>query len=128
MSAIRVGASVPLRACPPGSGGAPGMELGYMRDAVYRELSAALGLAASYWPVGEDGDMRAVTVIVLITLGSWVEEPETWDESLWGGSGTAWRRGRGHYEGMTDQELRQPPVLAVPAGAVPPVTMPVMPI
>jgi hypothetical protein len=27
------------------------------------------------------------------------------DESLWGGSGTARRRGRGYYEGMTDQEL-----------------------
>jgi hypothetical protein len=142
-----------LWACLPCSGGAPGMELGYMRDAVYRELSAARGLAASYWPVGEDGDARAVTVTVLfaeggaatagapagylsppdeghassekeaspedvppagepghrrfmlITLGSWVEDPETWDESLWGGSGTAWRKGRGYYEGMTDQEL-----------------------
>jgi hypothetical protein len=42
---------------------------------------------------------------MLITLGPWVEEPETWDESLWGGSGTARRRGRGYYEGMTDQDL-----------------------
>ena len=42
---------------------------------------------------------------MLITLGPWVEEPETWDESLWGGSGTAQRRGRGYYEGMTDQKL-----------------------
>ena len=42
---------------------------------------------------------------MLITLGPWVEEPDTWDESLWGGSGTARRRGRGYYEGMTDQEL-----------------------
>ena len=143
-----------LWACLPSSDGAPDMELGYMRDAVYHELSAAHGLAASYWPTGEDGDMRAVTVsllftgdgggraaevpvvypslpdrgqasgegeanledepsagepgrrqFMLITLGSWVEEPETWDESLWGGSGTARRRGRGYYEGMTDQEL-----------------------
>lgn len=141
-----------LWACLPSSGGAPDMELGYMRDAVYRELSAARGLAASYRPVGENGDMRAVTVtllftggagateapagyfsppdeghasgereasledeppsgepghrrFMLITLGPWVEEPETWDESLWGGSGTAGRRGRGYYEGMTDQEL-----------------------
>lgn len=141
-----------LWACLPSSGGAPDMELGYMRDAVYRELSAARGLAASYRPGGENGDMRAVTVtllftggaraaeapagylpppdesyppgereasledeppsgepghrrFMLITLGPWVEEPETWDESLWGGSGTARRRGRGYYEGMTDQEL-----------------------
>jgi hypothetical protein len=141
-----------LWACLPSSDGAPGMELGYMRDAVYRELSAAHGLAASYRPTGEDGDMRPVTVslqftgdggeraadvppaylslpdrgqasgeeetsledeppagesgrFMLITLGPWVEEPETWDESLWGGSGTARRRGRGYYEGMTDQEL-----------------------
>ena len=143
-----------LWACLPSSDGAPGMELGYMRDAVYRELSAAHGLGASYRPMGEDGDMRPVTVslqfngdggeraadvppgylslpdrgqasgeeeasledepaagesgrrrFMLITLGPWVEEPETWDESLWGGSGTARRRGRGYYEGMTDQEL-----------------------
>jgi hypothetical protein len=51
-----------LWACLPSSDGAPGMELGYMRDAVYRELSAAHGLAASYRPTGEDDDMRSVTV------------------------------------------------------------------
>ena len=130
------------------------MELRYMGDAVYRELSAVQGLAASYRLLGEDGDMRPVTVsllftgdggvwtteppsgypslpggddasgereaspedeapagepgsrrFMLITLGPWVEEPDTWDESLWGGSGTARRRGYGYYEGMTDQEL-----------------------
>jgi hypothetical protein len=153
-----------LWACLPSSGGVPDMELGYMRDAVYRELSAARGLAASYRPGGENGDMRAVTVtllftggaraaaapvgylspldesyppgereasledeppsgepshrrFMLISLGPWVEEPETWDESLWGGSGTAKRRGarllRGHDRPGTAR--RQPPVLAVPA-------------
>jgi hypothetical protein len=133
---------------------ARGMELRYMRDAVCRELTAGHGLAASYRPPGEDGDMRPVTVsllftgdgverttepppgylslpggddasdkreaspedeppagepgrrrFMLITLGPWVEEPDTWDESLWGGSGTSYRRGYGYYEGMTDQEL-----------------------
>lgn len=142
-----------LWACLP-SNEAPGMELAYMRDVVYSELSAARGLDALYRPEGEGGDMRAVTVILqfadggagsadaaavevslsgesqtgdddgeaaledepsagqpgrrrfmLIKLGTWVEEPDTWDESLWGGSGTAWRRGYGYYEGMTDQEL-----------------------
>ena len=34
-----------------------------------------------------------------------MEEPDSWDESLWGGSGTSRRRGHGYYEGMTDQEL-----------------------
>jgi hypothetical protein len=132
---------------------APGMELRYMRDAVYRELSAVQGLAASYYPLGENGAMRPVAAsllftgdggtrtpeppsgalplpggddatgkeaspadeppagepgsrrFMLITLGPWVEEPDTWDESPWGGSGTSRRRGHGYYEGMTDQEL-----------------------
>lgn len=48
-------------------------------------------------PSGEPGHRR----FMLIILGPWVEEPETWDESPWGGSGTAMRRGRGYYEGMT---------------------------
>ena len=38
------------------------MELRYMGDAVDRELSAVQGLAASYRLLGEDGDMRPVTV------------------------------------------------------------------
>jgi len=42
---------------------------------------------------------------MLITLGWWVEEPDRWDESRWGGSGTSRRRGHGHYGGMTDQEV-----------------------
>lgn len=50
---------------------------------------------------GEPGSRR----FMLITLAPWVEEIDTWDESLWGGSGTASRRGHGYYEGMTDQEL-----------------------
>jgi hypothetical protein len=143
-----------LWACLSSSDGGPNMELRYMRDVVCRELTADHGLAASYRPSGEDGDMRPVTVsllftgdggvrttepppgylsppggndeggqreaspedeppagepgsrrFMLITLGPWVEEPDTWDESLWGGSGTAHRRGYGYYEGMTDQEL-----------------------
>ena len=144
-----------LWACLPGSDGAPGMELGYMRDAVVprvvrrtrpgrvlpahgrgRRHAAGHSVLAVHWrrrragrrcylpghlslpdrgqaageeeasledepPAGEPGRRR----FMLITLGPWVEEPETWDESLWGGSGTARRRGRGYYEGMTDQEL-----------------------
>lgn len=130
------------------------MELRGIRDAVYRELTAAHGLTASYRPFGEDGDIRPLTVsllftsdggvktvnspsgyltlpgtgdasgttevtsdsepsaeepgnrrFMLVTLGSWVKEPDNWDESLWGGSGTARRSGHGYYEGMTDQEL-----------------------
>jgi hypothetical protein len=52
-------------------------------------------------PAGEPGSRR----FMLITLAPWVEEIDTWDESLWGGSGTASRRGHGYYDGMTDQEL-----------------------
>jgi hypothetical protein len=143
-----------LWACLSSSDGAPDMELRYMRDAVCRELTADHGLAVGYRPLGEDGNMRPVTVsllfsddggvraaepspgypslpvgddvsgereaspeggppaegpvrrrFVLITLGRWVEEPDTWDESLWGGSGICRRRGYGYYEGMADQEL-----------------------
>jgi hypothetical protein len=43
--------------------------------------------------------------VMLITLGSWVAEPDSWDESAWGGSATAIRRGYGYYPGMTEQEL-----------------------
>jgi hypothetical protein len=43
--------------------------------------------------------------VILITLGAWVDEADTWDESAWGGSATAWRRGYGYYEGMSDTEL-----------------------
>jgi hypothetical protein len=143
-----------LWACLSSSNGAPDMELRYMRDAVCRELTAGHGLAVSYRPLAEDGNIWPVTVtllfsgdgsvpaaepspgyptlpagdnasgereaspedeppaeepgrrqFMLITLGQWVEEPDTWDESLWGGSGICRRRGYGYYEGMTDQEL-----------------------
>lgn len=43
--------------------------------------------------------------VVLITLGSWVDEPDSWDESAWGGSATATRRGYGYYSGMTEEDL-----------------------
>jgi hypothetical protein len=43
--------------------------------------------------------------VMLITLGAWVDEPDTWDESPWGGSRTETRRGYGYYEGMPAAEL-----------------------
>ena len=43
--------------------------------------------------------------VMLITLGSWVDEPDSWDESAWGGSAIATRRGYGFYPGMTEEEL-----------------------
>ena len=42
---------------------------------------------------------------MLITLRAWVEEPDSWDESPWGGHPHATRRGYGYYDDMTDQEL-----------------------
>jgi len=48
-----------------------------------------------------DGDRR----VMLITLGSWVDEPDSWDESPWGGSATATRRGYGYYTNMPEQDL-----------------------
>ncbi len=43
--------------------------------------------------------------VMLITLGSWVDDPDSWDESAWGGSATATRRGYGYYPGMTEDDL-----------------------
>ena len=43
--------------------------------------------------------------VMLITLGSWVEEPDGWDESAWGGSATATRRGYGYYPGIPEGDL-----------------------
>lgn len=43
--------------------------------------------------------------VMLITLGSWVDEPDTWNESSWGGSATETRRGYGYYEGMPAADL-----------------------
>jgi hypothetical protein len=43
--------------------------------------------------------------VMLITLGPWVDEPDSWDESAWGGSPTATRRGYGYYSGMTHEDL-----------------------
>jgi hypothetical protein len=42
---------------------------------------------------------------MLITLGAWVNEPDTWDESAWGGSPTATRSGYGYYPAMSDEDL-----------------------
>jgi hypothetical protein len=41
---------------------APGMEMRYMRDALYSELTDGRGLRAAYWPLSGDGDPQAVTV------------------------------------------------------------------
>ena len=43
--------------------------------------------------------------VMLITLGPWVDEPDSWDESAWGGSPTATRRGYGYYSGMANDDL-----------------------
>lgn len=43
--------------------------------------------------------------VMLITLGTWVDEPDTWDESAWGGSANATRSGYGYYSGMADLDL-----------------------
>jgi hypothetical protein len=68
----------------------------------------AVGPYTGFAPDSEDGPAArepGSRRFIMITLGSWVEEPDSWDESLWGGSATARRRGHGYYEGMTDQEL-----------------------
>lgn len=43
--------------------------------------------------------------VMLITLGTWVNEPDTWNESVWGGSASASRSGYGYYPGMADRDL-----------------------
>lgn len=43
--------------------------------------------------------------VMLITLGGWIDEPETWNESAWGGNASTTRSGRGYYPGMPDQDL-----------------------
>jgi hypothetical protein len=43
--------------------------------------------------------------VMLITLGGWVNEPDTWDESQWGGSASSTRSGYGYYPGMSDRAL-----------------------
>jgi hypothetical protein len=55
-------------------------------------------------PAG-DGQLHSGCKLMLITLGPWADHPDTWDESAWGGSATAARRGYGYYDGMTDEEL-----------------------
>ncbi|MBY8864001.1 hypothetical protein K7711_46590 [Nocardia sp. CA2R105] len=42
--------------------------------------------------------------VMLITLGGWVEQPDSWDETPWGG-GLHTRSGHGFFEGMTQQQL-----------------------
>ena len=49
--------------------------------------------------------VRGHRKVMLITLGQWVVEPDSWDESAWGGSTTATRRGYGYYKGMADENL-----------------------
>lgn len=68
------------------------------RDVTSRKRAAT---SEKEQPASETDSRR----FMLITLGPWVEEPEIWDESLWGGSPTSWRRGYGFYEGMTEDEL-----------------------
>jgi hypothetical protein len=57
-------------------------------------------------PAGEAGspghDRRKV---MLITLGAWVDEPDIWNESPWGGSATEARAGYGYYDGMSAADL-----------------------
>ncbi len=43
--------------------------------------------------------------VMLITLGDWVDEPDTWDESPWGGSPTEARPGYGYYDGIPAADL-----------------------
>jgi hypothetical protein len=43
--------------------------------------------------------------VMLITLGAWVDEPDTWNESQWGGSATETRSGYGYYDDMPAAEL-----------------------
>jgi hypothetical protein len=60
-------------------------------------------------PVATEYDPIAVTPgprrVMLITVGGWVYEPDTWDESAWGGSAQATRDGYGYRPGMSDTEL-----------------------
>ena len=42
--------------------------------------------------------------VMLISLGPWVDEHDTWDESPWGG-GLESRSGYGYRDGMTESEL-----------------------
>ncbi|WBC16694.1 hypothetical protein O7600_07595 [Micromonospora sp. WMMA1998] len=43
--------------------------------------------------------------MMLISLGPWVDEDDTWDESRWGGNPQESRNGYGYREGMSDAEL-----------------------
>jgi hypothetical protein len=43
--------------------------------------------------------------VMLITLGGWVDEPDSWDESPWHGREHATRSGYGYRPGMGDDEL-----------------------
>jgi hypothetical protein len=61
-----------------------------------------LPVAPEYDPIAVAPGPRRV---MLITLGGWVDEPDTWDESAWGGSAQATRDGYGYRPGMSDTEL-----------------------
>ncbi|MFG1918235.1 DUF6602 domain-containing protein [Micromonospora sp. NPDC048898] len=43
--------------------------------------------------------------VMLITLGAWVDDQDTWDESAWGGDAQATRAGYGYRSNMSDAEL-----------------------
>ncbi|BEL06319.1 hypothetical protein Q0Z83_045100 [Actinoplanes sichuanensis] len=43
--------------------------------------------------------------VMLISLGPWTDEEDTWDESKWGGDAQETRTGYGYREGMSDAEL-----------------------
>ena len=55
--------------------------------------------------VGTVGSNHAGRKVMLITLGAWVDESDSWDESAWGGRPNETRRGYGYYSGMADEDL-----------------------
>jgi hypothetical protein len=85
---------------------------------VLPEAQASLHRASGTGPVPTCGKVSASKTIdgnpkklhdqqrfMLIKLGPWVDDEETWDESPWGGSPVATRRGYGYYDEMPRDEL-----------------------
>jgi hypothetical protein len=68
-------------------------------------VSFDLGSIVSAEPTDDAEPPQHERRVMLITLGAWVDEPDTWDESPWGGSATETRPGYGYYDGMPAADL-----------------------
>jgi uncharacterized protein DUF6602 len=83
----------------------PGDEWDAVPAPARQQTAAAADASPSLEALAGDEQLHGSRKLMLITLGPWADHPDTWDESAWGGSATAVRRGYGYYDGMTDEEL-----------------------